>query len=89
MEQNKPLKPLPQDLRKGELYTMYNKMGTETIRKAINGLIEDFKKQTSLPVGSKYIPRSVWIEWIRVFGFPKNYEPKPEWLEEKTVFDNL
>ena len=95
MEQK--LKVLPAEPKKGKIFEMYGKQySAETIRVNLNGIIEDFKKLSKeksptreIVITSREVPRPVWIEWIKTFGFPVNYEQREDWLNEKTVFDNV
>ncbi len=86
----KPLKDLPFAPKKGKIYEMYGKQfSTQIIRENLNGLIEDYKNIVNKTLSDRGVPRPVWIEWLRNFGFPENYNQVNEWLDEKTVFDKI
>jgi hypothetical protein len=83
--EKKPLKTLPFSPKKGKIYEMYqNQLGTRSLRNKLNQLIELGCEQSGTPYqkNMSIIPRKVWIEWIKIFGFPENYEPQESWLDE-------
>ena len=86
MEQK--LKQLPAEPKKGKIFEMYGKQySTKVIRQNLNAIIDDFKNRTKGNVSYRQVPRPVWIEWLKIYGFPVNYEPMESWLSEKTIFD--
>ena len=91
MENNIPvrkLKELPKLPKKGKIYEMYGKQfSNNTMKINLNTLIEDFKNRTQMHVSKREVPKPVWIEWIKSFGFPENYEPDFELENQKTIFD--
>lgn len=90
MEQKTTLKPLPFAPKKGKIYEMYGKQFSIAMMKEnLDALLDDYVKITSKIISSRAIPRDVWIEFLKAFKAPENYEPKEEWLNEKTVFDNI
>ena len=87
-KQLRRLKELPKAPKKGKIYEMYGKQySVETMKINLNAIIDDFKKLTNMHVGSRDVPQPVWIEWIKNFGFPENYEPDYELEQQKTIFD--
>lgn len=92
------LNDLPQQPKKGKIYEMYGRQySVETMKNNLKILIDHYIEITKkviegeekrIKVGVRDVPRPVWIEWLKTFGFPANYEPQPELLETKTVFDN-
>ena len=88
MEAEKKLKELPTVPKKGKIYEMYGKQySIETMKKNLKIIIENYKELSKMHVGARDVPQPVWIEWLKVFGFPHNYKPQPELLEIKTIFD--
>jgi hypothetical protein len=84
--ERRPLKPLPYNPKKGKIYEMYQKqMGTLALRVKLNQLMQLYSCQANVKYkrNMSIIPRKVWIEWIKIFGFPENYEPQEEWLDEE------
>jgi hypothetical protein len=84
--ERKPLKTLPYSPKKGKIYEMYqNQMGTLALRVKLNQLMQLYSEQANVEhkIKMSIIPRKVWIEWLKIFGFPENYEPQEEWLDEK------
>lgn len=88
MEQNKLVKPLPYTPKKGKIYEMYQKqLGSTTLREKLNELMELGCNQAGVPFkkGMSFVSRKVWVEWLKIFGFPENYEQKEEWLNEESL----
>jgi hypothetical protein len=82
------LRELPKLPKKGKIYEMYGKQfSVNTMKINLNTIIEDFKTRTNMHVSKREVPKPVWIEWIKSFGFPENYQPDYELVEQKTVFD--
>ena len=82
------LRDLPSQPKKGKIYEMYGRqLSVNSMKTNIDALIEDFKKLTGAKLNSREVPRAVWLEWLKTYGFPFGYEQKLEWLQEVTIFD--
>lgn len=86
MEQPKRnLKPLPILPKKGKIFEMYNsQIASDQIRKKLNQLIEMYCKKTGLiyKTGYSNIALPVWVEWVKIFGFPAGYETNEDLLNQ-------
>ena len=84
--ENKLLKPLPFSPKKGKIHEMYEKqIGEKALREKLNNLIALGCEQSGVPFkkNGSIITRKVWIEWLKIFGFPEHYQPQENWLEEE------
>lgn len=84
--ERKPLKQLPYSPKKGKIYEMYQKqIGSQALRDKLNELIiaDCLQSKRQYSKWMSIVSRRVWIEWLKIFGFPENYQPQEEWLEEE------
>ena len=84
--EKKLLKTLPFSPKKGMIQEMYeNQIGKKAFREKLNNLIALGCEQSGVPFKKKssIITRKVWIEWIKIVGFPAHYEPQENWLDEE------
>jgi hypothetical protein len=90
MEENKTLKDLPYAPKRGKIYEMYGKQFSIAVMKEnIDALLDDYAKITNKIIKGRMIPRDVWISFYQDFKAPENYRNNEDWLNEKTVFDNI
>jgi hypothetical protein len=84
--EKKPLKTLPFSPKKGKIHEMYQKqIGARDLREKLNQLLKLGCQQSGIPYtkNGSIVSRKVWIEWLKIFGFPENYQPQEAWLDEE------
>lgn len=82
---NQQPKQLPYNVTRGKIFDTYSHLNPAVVRKSLDVITQEYCKTTKIPfVRFKNIPRPVWVEFIKVQGFPAGYKHEVEWLEEKT-----
>ena len=82
------LKTLPYTPKKGKIYEMYAKqLSIATMKEKLNELRQIDCNKTGIKYveGGRHTTRKVWVEWVKIFGFPENYEQDPNILNENSL----
>lgn len=86
----KMLLELPSHPKRGKIYELYgSQFSLKIIKTNLNSLIEDYKAITNMQVGRNDVPFAVWVEWLKLFGVPKNYQTDEALENKKTIFDDV